>query len=87
MGIIHTAKKNLVSELVKKKNKLKKETISRLEGKPRELTTKETVEVSTVEFFFNSVLRLIFQMYCIHRMIRRFCLYKKNRLFYLKYLD
>lgn len=48
MGIIHTAKKNLVSELVKKKHKLKKEGIARLEGKCRELNTKEAVEVSYI---------------------------------------
>jgi hypothetical protein len=45
MGIIHTAKKNLIPELVKKKTHLKKEEIARLEGKRRELTQKEEVEV------------------------------------------
>lgn len=45
MGIIHTAKKNLVPELVKKKTQLKKEEVARLEGKTRELTVKEEIEV------------------------------------------
>jgi nuclear factor NF-kappa-B p105 subunit len=45
MGIIHTAKKNLIPELVKKKTHLKKEEIARLEGKRRELTQKEEVEI------------------------------------------
>lgn len=46
MGIIHTAKKNIVAELTKKKSNLKKEEIARMEGKIRELNTKELVEVS-----------------------------------------
>ncbi|EEZ97717.1 relish [Tribolium castaneum] len=45
MGIIHTAKKNLVPELVKKKTQLKKEEVARLEGKMRELTQKEEIEI------------------------------------------
>ncbi|CAH1173836.1 unnamed protein product [Phaedon cochleariae] len=45
MGIIHTAKKNIVSELTRKKSQLKKEFIARTEGKIRELTTKELVEI------------------------------------------
>ncbi|XP_044262908.1 nuclear factor NF-kappa-B p110 subunit isoform X2 [Tribolium madens] len=45
MGIIHTAKKNLVPELVKKKTQLKKEEVARLEGKVRELTQKEEIEI------------------------------------------
>lgn len=48
MGIIHTAKKNIVPELVRKKTKLKKEEIARLEGKMRELTQKEEIEVNTL---------------------------------------
>lgn len=46
MGIIHTAKKNIVGELIKKKTQLKKEEIARMEGKIRELNTKELMEVS-----------------------------------------
>ncbi|KAJ8958306.1 hypothetical protein NQ318_017452 [Aromia moschata] len=45
MGIIHTAKKNVVSELVKKKTQLREEYVARVEGKRRELTIKEQVEV------------------------------------------
>ncbi|XP_074038892.1 nuclear factor NF-kappa-B family member relish isoform X2 [Leptinotarsa decemlineata] len=45
MGIIHTAKKNIVSELTRKKVQLKQESIARIEGKMRELTTKELVEI------------------------------------------
>ena len=45
MGIIHTAKKNLVPELIRKKGQLKKEEIARLEGKVRDLTQKEEIEV------------------------------------------
>ncbi|KAG5891588.1 hypothetical protein JTB14_022253 [Gonioctena quinquepunctata] len=45
MGIIHTAKKNIVQELMRKKIQLKKEFIARSEGKSRELTTKEVVEI------------------------------------------
>lgn len=49
MGIIHTAKKNIVSELIRKKKQLKMEYIARMEQRPRELTTAEKLEVS----FFN----------------------------------
>ncbi|CAG9859358.1 unnamed protein product [Phyllotreta striolata] len=45
MGIIHTAKKNLVSELTRKKIQLKKEQVARTECKMRELSTKELVEI------------------------------------------
>ncbi|XP_056647921.1 nuclear factor NF-kappa-B p105 subunit-like isoform X1 [Diorhabda sublineata] len=45
MGIIHTAKKNIVTELLRKKVQLKKEFIARTEGKMRELTTKELAEI------------------------------------------
>lgn len=45
MGIIHTAKKNIVGELIKKKTQLKKEDIARMEGKIRELNSKELTEV------------------------------------------
>ncbi|XP_063906696.1 nuclear factor NF-kappa-B p105 subunit isoform X2 [Zophobas morio] len=45
MGIIHTAKKNLVPELIRKKGQLKKEEIARLEGKVRDLTQKEEIEI------------------------------------------
>lgn len=48
MGIIHTAKKNIVGELIKKKTKLKQEEVARLEGKLRQLDTKQTVEVSKI---------------------------------------
>lgn len=51
MGIIHTAKKNIVSELKKKKTHLLKESIARIEGKFRELTTKETEEVSIIPLY------------------------------------
>lgn len=47
MGIIHTAKKNIVSELIRKKKQLKMEYIARMEQKPRELTTAEKLEVSS----------------------------------------
>ncbi|XP_072391464.1 nuclear factor NF-kappa-B p110 subunit isoform X1 [Diabrotica undecimpunctata] len=45
MGIIHTAKRNLVSELLRKKIQLKKEYIARTESRVRELTQKEIVEI------------------------------------------
>lgn len=45
MGIIHTAKKNIVGELIKKKTQLKIEEVARHEGKIRELNTKEITEV------------------------------------------
>lgn len=45
MGIIHTAKKNIVSELVKKKTELKKEQVARVENKIRELTKREEMEI------------------------------------------
>lgn len=46
MGIIHTARKNIVGELVKKKSQLKRELVATLEGKVRELNMKEVTEVS-----------------------------------------
>lgn len=46
MGIIHTAKKFLVSELIRKKTQLKKEEIKRHEGHIRKLTKKEEFEVN-----------------------------------------
>lgn len=45
MGIIHTARKNIVSELVRKKSLLKRELIATIEGKMRDLTQKEQTEV------------------------------------------
>nr|CAH7720625.1 unnamed protein product [Callosobruchus chinensis] len=45
MGIIHTAKKNIVGELVKKKSKLWKETIAYNEGKERPLNSEEEKEI------------------------------------------
>ncbi|XP_050293239.1 nuclear factor NF-kappa-B p105 subunit isoform X2 [Anthonomus grandis grandis] len=48
MGIIHTARKNIVSELVKKKSLLKKEHIATIEGQIRELTAKELMEIKTL---------------------------------------
>ncbi|XP_018565825.1 nuclear factor NF-kappa-B p110 subunit isoform X2 [Anoplophora glabripennis] len=45
MGIIHTAKKNIVSELMRKKKQLKMEYIARMEQRPRELTTAEKLEI------------------------------------------
>lgn len=45
MGIIHTAKKFLISELTKKKRRLKIEEIKRLERAERKLTKKEEYEV------------------------------------------
>lgn len=44
MGIIHTAKKYLVPELVKKKTRLKKEQL-RLKGEERKLNKREEIEV------------------------------------------
>lgn len=46
MGIIHTAKKFLVSVLHKKKYQLKKEELKRIEGQERKLTSKEEREVN-----------------------------------------
>lgn len=51
MGIIHTAKKFLVSELMKKKTQLKREELKRLDGQSRKLTKKEEFEV--LEYFWN----------------------------------
>ncbi|KAL1505521.1 hypothetical protein ABEB36_005069 [Hypothenemus hampei] len=45
MGIIHTARKNIISELVKKKAQLKRECVATLEGKARKLTEKELLEI------------------------------------------
>ncbi|CAH0554865.1 unnamed protein product [Brassicogethes aeneus] len=45
MGIIHTAKKNIVSELMKKKTNLKKEAIARNEGVKRDLNKKEVHDI------------------------------------------
>ncbi|VEN47308.1 unnamed protein product, partial [Callosobruchus maculatus] len=45
MGIIHTAKKNIVGELVRKKSKIWKETIAYNEGKQRDLSSKEEEEI------------------------------------------
>lgn len=45
MGIIHTAKKNLVAELVRKKEMLKLEDIRRTERVERDLTRAERAEV------------------------------------------
>ncbi|CAH1114209.1 unnamed protein product [Psylliodes chrysocephalus] len=45
MGIIHTAKKNIVSELTRKKLQLRREFVARKEGELRELSTKEQVEI------------------------------------------
>lgn len=46
MGIIHTARKNIVNELVRKKSLLQREIIAAREGRERELTLKELTEVS-----------------------------------------
>nr|CAI5858703.1 unnamed protein product [Callosobruchus analis] len=45
MGIIHTAKKNIVGELVRKKSKLWKESLAYNEGKERPLSSKEQSEI------------------------------------------
>ncbi|XP_066251722.1 nuclear factor NF-kappa-B p110 subunit isoform X1 [Euwallacea similis] len=45
MGIIHTARKNIVGELVRKKSQLKRELIATLEGNMRDLTIKEITEI------------------------------------------
>nr|WMZ41593.1 relish-2 protein [Altica viridicyanea] len=45
MGIIHTAKKNIVAELLRKKTQLQKEHIALTENRIRELTTKEQIEI------------------------------------------
>lgn len=50
MGIIHTAKKHIVKELLNKKKKLKIEDNARREGIKRPLTQKEETEVS---IFYN----------------------------------
>lgn len=47
MGIIHTAKKNIISELVRRKKMLKEEEIMREEKVLRKLTKKEELDVST----------------------------------------
>lgn len=52
MGIIHTAKKFLVGELVKKKTQLKTEEIKRFEGKERRLNKREEYEVIVVLYVF-----------------------------------
>ncbi|XP_060525555.1 nuclear factor NF-kappa-B p110 subunit isoform X2 [Cylas formicarius] len=48
MGIIHTARKNIISELFRKNSLLKRELIARMEGKCRELTNKEILEIKTL---------------------------------------
>ncbi|XP_048516878.1 nuclear factor NF-kappa-B p110 subunit isoform X1 [Dendroctonus ponderosae] len=45
MGIIHTARKNIVSELVRKKSLLHRELIASREGRVRELTLKELTDI------------------------------------------
>lgn len=50
MGIIHTAKKHIVKELLNKKKKLKIEENARREGMKRSLTQKEETEVSIIFF-------------------------------------
>lgn len=59
MGIIHTAKKHLASELVKKKSRLMKEEIAR-NGFYRNLTQLEEAEV------FLDFIRLVQCMFYIH---------------------
>lgn len=46
MGIIHTARKNIVGELIRKKTQLKTEQIAREEMRSRQLNTSELMEVS-----------------------------------------
>lgn len=45
MGIIHTAKRNICNELRKKKILLRKEQVSRIEGRTRDLSLEEEAEV------------------------------------------
>lgn len=47
MGIIHTAKKNIIPELERKKRFLRKEENAQKEGKMRELRKVEECEVKT----------------------------------------
>lgn len=55
MGIIHTAKKFLVPELIKKKTQLKKEEIHKLEGVIRKLTKREECMVRVSYLLKNNV--------------------------------
>lgn len=50
MGIIHTAKKNVLTELVRKKTQLKLEDIIRVEHYERGLTKKEELEVCFLQY-------------------------------------
>ncbi|XP_076250136.1 nuclear factor NF-kappa-B family member relish isoform X2 [Rhynchophorus ferrugineus] len=45
MGIIHTARKNIVGELIRKKTQLKTEQIAREEMRSRQLTMAESMEI------------------------------------------
>lgn len=51
MGIIHTAKKFLVPELIKKKTQLKKEETKRLHGREGKLIRRDELEVRIFYYF------------------------------------
>ncbi|KAF5293198.1 hypothetical protein FQA39_LY13666 [Lamprigera yunnana] len=48
MGIIHTAKKFIIPELIRKNTRLKKEEIARADGELRPLTKKEDIDIRSL---------------------------------------
>ncbi|CAG9768669.1 unnamed protein product [Ceutorhynchus assimilis] len=75
MGIIHTARKNIVGELVRKKEQLKKELNARLEGILRDLTPKESAEIKALAEHESktinlNIVRLRFDAYIVKNGIR-----------------